>query len=559
MCPEAAQKLSELLLNPKATDGFRNGDGSAHRRGWVAELSTYLRLADPELYQHSLRVARWARRIALALGFDTERLRILNLAARFHDIGKVPFLHLVHKPGPLSLKERASLDSHPALGARMLSDLGEPFCRSAPLVEAHHQRYETDGRPALLGARVIAVGDAYDAMVSSRPYHRAVHPSEALREILRQSSRQFDPLVVSAFLDLPQFTVMVDAFTLGTLKAAAERIVAREKRQIDLGIGWVRRTFSDASGELWEAIEGEGQGVGVAPGFRRIVLRKLEDPSAPPVPGPITVAPLEVLPAEWLRGFVRLVHERVEPAAPAGVGNGNRDGAAEPWANADGRTDGAEARVSEAGPGTAEVVAVDELADPAEETLEIVWEATEAAAHGAEPEIAREPAAARPAAAADGLSEKDVAGAVVAVDCAEAPDGERPAIRRHLFRGLEVEHVRPHRVRARVRIALEDREFEGESVGADVPGVRAEVAARAALDALQKAEGSGFELALQGAKVVRAFDRKLVVVGVYALRGRDVTSLVGAALVRDSVEQAGVLAALQATNRWVAWAAIQAS
>jgi hypothetical protein len=157
---------------------------------------------------------------------------------------------------------------------------------------------------------------------------------------------------------------------------------------------------------------------------------------------------------------------------------------------------------------------------------------------------------------------------IVAVDCAEVtgdapeeavPDWVQPAAtRRHLFRGLDTEHVAPHRFRARVRIALGDREFEGESAGADVPGARAEVAARAALAALQEAEDAGFELSLQGAKVVRAFDRKLVVVGVYALRGRDVTSLVGAALVRDSVEQAGVHAALQATNRWVTWAASQA-
>jgi putative nucleotidyltransferase with HDIG domain len=94
----------------------------------VAELSSYLRLADPELYQHSLRVARWSRRTALQLGLDGDRVRILNIASRFHDIGKVPFLHLVHKPGPLTLRERSSLDSHAALGARMLCELGEPFC-----------------------------------------------------------------------------------------------------------------------------------------------------------------------------------------------------------------------------------------------------------------------------------------------------------------------------------------------------------------------------------------------------------------------------------------------
>ncbi|MGH7546089.1 MAG: HD-GYP domain-containing protein [Gemmatimonadota bacterium] len=547
MSPDAVQKLSDWLLHPEAANRLRGENGSVPARGWVAELSSYLRLADPELYQHSLRVARWARRTALHLGFDRGRLRVLNVAARFHDIGKVPFLHLVHKPGPLSLRERGSLDSHPALGARMLSELGPPFGEAAPLVEAHHQRYDMDGKPALLGARVIAVVDAYDAMTSARAYHRPSHPVEAFKEILRQSGRQFDPVVVAAFLDLPHFIRMVDGFTLGTLKAAAERIVAKDKRNAGFGVGWVRRTFSDAAGVLWEAIEGEGQGMGVAPGFRRIVLRRLESPDSPPVPGPITVAPLEVLPAEWLRGFVRLVEDRpdLDPARNGkGRGNGNGAGHAEVAVAAD-----PEPAVEPLEEEDAELAEDGGASDDFERMTGAVEDAVEEA----------------PVEAAESLPDEPI----VAVDCAEVADAGAPAedvpdwaqpaaTRRHLFRGLDTEHVAPHSFRARVRIALGDREFEGEAVGADVPGARADVAARAALAALQDAEDAGFELALQGAKVVRAFDRKLVVVGVYALRGRDVTSLVGAALVRDSVEQAGVHAALQATNRWVTWAASQA-
>ncbi len=129
--------------------------------------------------------------------------------------------------------------------------------------------------------------------------------------------------------------------------------------------------------------------------------------------------------------------------------------------------------------------------------------------------------------------------------------------RRHLYRGFESSRLIPRRFQARVRVALHDQEFVGEAMGADVPGARVEVAARATLAALQRAEGNRVELALQGAKVVRAFDRGVVVVGVYGLNERDVTFLVGASLVRDSIEHSAILATLQATGRWLAWAASQ--
>lgn len=128
---------------------------------------------------------------------------------------------------------------------------------------------------------------------------------------------------------------------------------------------------------------------------------------------------------------------------------------------------------------------------------------------------------------------------------------ESPPRRRHIFRGFESSRVQPHGVRCRVTIALEDQEFEGMAQGPEVPGMRAEIAARATLEALGRAEGDRISMALQGARVLRVFDRPVVIVGVYGVDQRKTRSLIGACLVTDSVEQAAVLATLQATNRWI--------
>lgn len=202
MSPEAVNRLTDLLLDENEARGFahRNASGAGERL--VANLKRHLQLADPDLYEHSVRVAQWARRTAARLPFAAAARRVLNIAALFHDIGKVPFLNLVHKPGPLTREERALLAVHPELGAWMLYHIGPPFRRAAPLVRAHHQRYDADGAPTLLGARVIAVADVYDAIVSPRPYHLAVTAEMALREIRCEAGAKFDPRVVAAFLEV---------------------------------------------------------------------------------------------------------------------------------------------------------------------------------------------------------------------------------------------------------------------------------------------------------------------------------------------------------------------
>jgi hypothetical protein len=127
--------------------------------------------------------------------------------------------------------------------------------------------------------------------------------------------------------------------------------------------------------------------------------------------------------------------------------------------------------------------------------------------------------------------------------------------RRYIFKSTESERVSPRVFRSRVTIVSAAGEFKGQAEGPEIRAVRPEIAARAALDALNKAEGGTVALALKGARVLRVFDTPIVVVAVYGLNTGETTPLIGVCLVHNSVEQAAILATLQAADRWLAWQA----
>ena len=131
---------------------------------------------------------------------------------------------------------------------------------------------------------------------------------------------------------------------------------------------------------------------------------------------------------------------------------------------------------------------------------------------------------------------------------------------RLLFHGHQVETERSHRVRHQVEIEWHGERFAGKASAADLPRARLEAVAEATLGAVEEAVaseqdassvGGGVTLALDGVKLVDAFDRKFVLVAVHAIAGRDVTALAGATVVEDSPDRAAILATLQATDRWV--------
>jgi diguanylate cyclase (GGDEF)-like protein len=153
---------------------------------------------------HSQRVGEYSARIARRLGADEPAVELTRLAGNLHDLGKLAIPEeVLRKPDDLSEAERLILERHPQIGYRMLESLGvQPV---AEWVLHHHERWDGAGYPSRLagdqiplGARIIFVADAYDAMTSERAYSQAMSQREALAELERCAGTQFDPAVVKA-------------------------------------------------------------------------------------------------------------------------------------------------------------------------------------------------------------------------------------------------------------------------------------------------------------------------------------------------------------------------
>jgi len=175
--------------------------------GTLESLVAALDMRDQETRGHSTRVATHSLELARLLGMKEEdELGMIYRGALMHDVGKigVPDAILL-KPASLTEEEWVYMRKHPAMGYRILAQV--PYLRpAARIVLAHHERWDGGGYPRglkgediPLGARVFAISDSYDAIVSDRPYREGRTPEAALAEILRCSGTQFDPKVVEAF------------------------------------------------------------------------------------------------------------------------------------------------------------------------------------------------------------------------------------------------------------------------------------------------------------------------------------------------------------------------
>src|SRR6186997_2454540 len=183
------------------------GPDRAARFRAAASLAKAVDARDAYTGSHSERVSDLAARIATRLGVDREQIELTRLAASLHDLGKLAIPEeILRKPGPLSETERLVLERHPQIGFRMLESLGvDPV---ADWVLHHHERWDGSGYPdgvggdeIPLGARIIFVADAYDAMTSDRVYRGRLTDNEAIAELDRCSGTQFDPEIVGALAD----------------------------------------------------------------------------------------------------------------------------------------------------------------------------------------------------------------------------------------------------------------------------------------------------------------------------------------------------------------------
>jgi diguanylate cyclase (GGDEF)-like protein len=176
--------------------------------GTAEALGAALEAKDAHTAEHARSIVANAERVGRRLGMTEDDLRDLRYAAAFHDIGKIAVPDsILNKPGPLTDGERRELERHPLVGEQILQPV-EFLDRVRPLVRHCHERWDGSGYPdglagerIPLGARVIQVCDAHDAMTRNRPYRDALPPDVAHAEIRTFAGAQFDERVASAFLE----------------------------------------------------------------------------------------------------------------------------------------------------------------------------------------------------------------------------------------------------------------------------------------------------------------------------------------------------------------------
>jgi len=175
---------------------------------------------DVSTSEHSARVGELARDLALELGWSQGNAEDMYLAGKLHDVGKVAMPDsILRKRGELTDVEWTIVRRHPLIGAELVSHI-DTLAHLAPIIRGHHERYDGDGYPDGLcgeeipfGARVLAVADAIDAMVSDRSYCSRMTVANARRRLRECAGTQFDPHVVVAldrrFASDPAFAEML--------------------------------------------------------------------------------------------------------------------------------------------------------------------------------------------------------------------------------------------------------------------------------------------------------------------------------------------------------------
>jgi len=180
-------------------------------RSTLKALVQALETRDFETHGHSERVVTFSLRLGYEMGLDKATMRDLELGALLHDIGKIGVPDAVlRKPAKLNEEEWAKMRLHPQHGQKILRNI--PFLEGASrIVAQHHERWDGEGYPfgirgedIDIGARIFAVVDAFDAMVSDRVYRRGCSYEDAVKELERCAGTQFDPMIVQAFKAIPK-------------------------------------------------------------------------------------------------------------------------------------------------------------------------------------------------------------------------------------------------------------------------------------------------------------------------------------------------------------------
>ena len=200
---------------------------AALRTSLICAFNQLLDLKDLNTGVHSTRLAEWALHVAGELGLDNRYLADIEVTALLHDIGKIGIPDaILNKPGRLTDDEYALMKKHPEYGWAVLRQI-PGMDRASLLILHHHESYDGKGYPGGLkgeeipiGSRIVSVIDAFDAMVSFRPYRNGLPFEEAERRLLEACGTQFDPGVVQSFLPLARAEMPAVFAAAGTLPSA---------------------------------------------------------------------------------------------------------------------------------------------------------------------------------------------------------------------------------------------------------------------------------------------------------------------------------------------------
>jgi putative nucleotidyltransferase with HDIG domain len=198
----AATQIASLLASYEHQERAQRLYGET-----LASLSNALEAKDASTGRHTEEVVRLAVAVATELGLELDAVRNVELGAVLHDIGKVRVPEsILNKPGPLTASEWEIMKTHPEVGEHILRPI-QSLKAILPIVRHHHERWDGTGYPDRLagraiplGARIVAVCDAYRAMSEDRPYRDAVSEEDARRELERGAGGQFDADCVTALL-----------------------------------------------------------------------------------------------------------------------------------------------------------------------------------------------------------------------------------------------------------------------------------------------------------------------------------------------------------------------
>ncbi len=189
--------------------------------GTIQAITEALDAKDSYTFGRSKRVALVSIFIAQKIGLSEEMLSKIELAGLLHDIGMIGVSeHILNKPGKLELEEFNAIKKHVEQGVKILEDIKQ-LNSVIEIIRYHHERFDGNGYPYGLkgegipiGARIIAIADAYDGMVSDRAYRKGLSNEEAVKRIKESSDSQFDPVLVNNFLEISEtIKAQLDAFS----------------------------------------------------------------------------------------------------------------------------------------------------------------------------------------------------------------------------------------------------------------------------------------------------------------------------------------------------------